>query len=133
MRTEMTQTHSGGSPAAKQMLRSELYPRSPRGRRDSGAAVPAGKLLAAAFIAALALIYVNFIPFEYRAVPFDLAVENFRNLHWLNFNLYDRARWVSNIMQFVPLGFCVCGALSRRHALIGIVVAGVLGTSLAVG
>src|SRR5438105_629065 len=86
-----------------------------------------------AWLAAFGLVYINLVPFEYRAVPFDQAVETFRHLKWQHLDVDERARWVSNLLQFVPFGFFACGALGRRDLIFGIVVTAVLGAALAAG
>ena len=86
-----------------------------------------------ACFAAFILVYINLIPFDYRPVPFDQAVERFRHLEWQQIIVLDRARWFSNVMQFVPFGFFGCGAIGRRSHLYGAIAAAVLGALLATG
>ncbi len=86
-----------------------------------------------AWLAAFMLAYINLVPFDYRAVPFAEAVDTFRHLHWQDFINSDRARWFSNVLQFAPFGYCACGALGRRSRAFGILTAGLLGASLAIG
>ena len=86
-----------------------------------------------AWLAAFVLIYINLVPFEYRAVPLGEAVDRFRHLPWLHIMALDRARWFSNVMQFVPFGFFACGAIGRRSRLFGAIGAALLGASLAAG
>lgn len=86
-----------------------------------------------AWLSALALVYINLIPFDYRPVPLDEAVANFRHLAWFQLDIDDRARWVSNLLQFAPFGFFTSRALGRRNRFTGAVATGILGTALAVG
>lgn len=79
----------------------------------------------------VALIYINFVPFRYRAVPFDQAVEGFRHLTLQNLLVLDRGRWFSNLLQFLPFGFFTCGAFRRRYLAIGVVLSAFLGVALA--
>ena len=86
-----------------------------------------------AWLAAFVLAYINLVPFDYRPVPLEEALERFRHLQWQDFIDSDRGRWFSNVMQFVPFGFFACGAMGRRSRLFGVITAAVLGASLATG
>src|SRR5436309_2244539 len=73
----------------------------------------ATRLGAFACIAAFVLVYINLVPFDYHPFPFRDAVERFRHLPWLRIIEFDRSRWFSNVLQFTPFGFLVCGALGQ--------------------
>jgi len=76
-------------------------------------------LLAAAFILTLLAIYGSFVPLEFSHLSWAAAIEQFKNLPYLDLGVYRRADWVANLILFVPLGFLWLGTidLDRRSRL----------------
>lgn len=67
-------------------------------------------LLGAAFI--LFAAYASLVPFDLRPVPLDAALREFRDVvaHPLRLR-FSRTDLVANVLLFVPIGFCLAGAL----------------------
>lgn len=51
------------------------------------------------------VIYGSLVPLEYRPLDWDLAVEQFRSIPFLQLDIQHRADWVANILLFIPLSF----------------------------
>lgn len=65
-------------------------------------------------------IYGSFVPFKYRPLDWNVAVERFRNIPYLDLGIKSRADWVSNILLFIPISFFWVGAalVDRRRPLV---------------
>jgi VanZ family protein len=87
----------------------------------------------AAWITAFAIVYGSLVPFQYRPVSWQQAVESFAHLKWFDLGVEARADWVANLVLYLPFGFFACGALGRRSLALGIVLAALFGVSLAIG
>lgn len=76
-------------------------------------------LLAGALALTLLVIYGSFVPLEFKSLSWAQAVEQFKNVPYLDLSVYRRADWVANLVLFVPLGFLWLGAvdLDRRTRL----------------
>ncbi len=61
------------------------------------------------FAYSLFIIYGSLVPLEYRALPFEEALYNFKNIQYLNLGAGSRADWVANIVLYIPLGFSLSG------------------------
>lgn len=65
-----------------------------------------------AFIAFLAylgfVVYGSLVPFQYRALTLDAALDQFAAIPYLDLGLESRADWVANIVLYVPLAFLGC-------------------------
>lgn len=72
-------------------------------------------LLALSFL--LFAAYASLLPFDLEPVPFDDAVSSFGNIvtHPLRVRL-SRTDLVANVLLFVPVGFCLTGALRLGRA-----------------
>lgn len=66
-------------------------------------------LLAIAYL--VFVIYGSLVPLNFRPLPLELAVEEFRQIRDLDLGIGSRADWVANILLFVPLAFLWVGAL----------------------
>ncbi len=84
-------------------------------------------------LVALFIVYGSLVPFEYRAAPLDQGIAQFIHIKWLNIQVGGRADWVANLVLYLPFGFFVCGALSKRSLLLAMLVTGILGAVLAAG
>ncbi|WNO60677.1 VanZ family protein [Rheinheimera sp. MMS21-TC3] len=51
------------------------------------------------------VIYGSLVPWQYRALPLETALQQFRNISYLNLGINSRADWVANILLFIPLSF----------------------------
>lgn len=61
------------------------------------------------------VIYGSLVPLEFRMLPFDQALETFRNISYLNLGIQSRADWVANILLFIPLAFLFNGYLWLQY------------------
>jgi glycopeptide antibiotics resistance protein len=75
-------------------------------------------LLALAFTAIA--LYGSFVPFKYRPLDWDVAVERFRNIRYFDLGIRSRADWVANILLFIPISYLWIGValVDRRRALL---------------
>ncbi len=60
---------------------------------------------------ALFCLYGSWVPFHFRGVGLDEAMDRFRNLPYLQIGVGRRADWVANLLLFMPLGFLGMGSL----------------------
>ena len=51
------------------------------------------------------VIYGSLVPWQYRALPLEAALQQFSNIKYLSLGLSSRADWVANILLFIPLSF----------------------------
>ncbi|WP_431064334.1 VanZ family protein [Methylotuvimicrobium sp.] len=63
------------------------------------------KLLIGATLYTLFVVYGSLVPLDYRPMPFDVALEKFRNIRYLNLGIESRADWVANILLYIPLAY----------------------------
>ncbi|MFO7640388.1 MAG: VanZ family protein [Candidatus Competibacteraceae bacterium] len=70
-----------------------------------------------AFLAYLAfVVYGSLIPFEYRALSLDEALNAFARIRYLNLGVVSRADWVANLVLYVPLAFLGCVWMAGMRA-----------------
>ncbi len=63
----------------------------------------------------LSLCYLAFvIPFQFRSLPIEEAIDRFRHLPYLNLGIQSRADFVANILLFIPLSFFLMGVWFRQ-------------------
>lgn len=62
-------------------------------------------LLVMALLYLAFVIYGSLVPLQFRALPLDVAVAEFRNLPFLSLGIGSRADWVANLLLFIPLAF----------------------------
>jgi glycopeptide antibiotics resistance protein len=94
-------------------------------RPDTGRpAVPRGLLGFAAVAYTLFVVYGSLVPLEFRALPWDEAVAQFRAIPFLQLGIGSRADWVANLLLFIPLTYLWMGVLGAGRG----VGAGVLAT-----
>jgi len=60
------------------------------------------------------VVYGSLVPLDYTPVPWDEAVERFRNIRFLQLGIGSRADWVANLLLFIPLTFLWLGWLWPR-------------------
>ena len=122
----------------RSVTQSNEPPVTMRGDRAAARApFPARRVYAwiAALVAAFA-IYASLIPFEFRSVPLDAAVDRFERIMLsTRAERTSRSNYLANGLLFVPIGFGLSGALlldSRRRSAALLAVPAVLSASLAV-
>ena len=76
-----------------------------------------GKLLFLGVAFGMALVYASLIPLQYKPLHWDEAIERFRDLRWLNLDVYRRADWVANGLAVMPFGFLLSGAADQKHKI----------------
>lgn len=84
-------------------------------------------LLFATLAYAAMAYYASLVPLNYRAISWEQAVEQFRNIQFLDVlgNANRRADFIANIVLFVPIGFLAMGAavFGRRSMVLSIICA----------
>ena len=60
------------------------------------------------------VIYGSLIPFQFRSLPIEEAINRFRHLPYLNLGIQSRADFVANILLFIPLSFFLMGVWRAR-------------------
>jgi len=73
--------------------------------------VPRGLLGFAAVAYTLFVVYGSLVPLEFRALPWDEAVAQFRAIPFLQLGIGSRADWVANLLLFIPLTYLWMGVL----------------------
>lgn len=73
-------------------------------------------LLFAGVVLGIGLVYASLIPLQYEPLSWPEALERFRNLPWLDLDVYRRADWVANGLAVMPFGFLLAGAADQKHA-----------------
>jgi glycopeptide antibiotics resistance protein len=62
-------------------------------------------------------VYGSLVPLDYQPVPWDEAVERYRNIRFLDLGIGSRADWVANLLLFIPLTFLWLGWLWPRSTV----------------
>ena len=74
-------------------------------------------LLLLGLSAAVGLVYASIVPLQFTQVSWDTAVQRFREIPWLNLDVYRRADWVANGIVAIPFGFLLAGAADKKRRL----------------
>ena len=83
-----------------------------------------GLLWMAALVYTAFVIYGSLVPLEYRAIPWNEAVERFGNIRFLNLGIGSRADWMANLLLFIPLTFLWMGAwVAGKKNVLGVFAA----------
>ena len=53
----------------------------------------------------LFVIYGSLVPLEFRDLPIETALNQFKNIRYLNLGAGSRADWIANILLYIPLAF----------------------------
>jgi VanZ family protein len=61
---------------------------------------------------AVLVVYGSLVPFQYRPVPWDEAIERFRHLPYLQLGIQSRSDWVANLLLFIPQAWLLLAALT---------------------
>lgn len=87
-----------------------------RKRRPSGLSGFRDMLLVMALLYLVFVIYGSLVPLQFRSLPLEVAVAEFRNLPFLTLGIGSRADWVANLLLFIPLAFLWTAVLAiGRH------------------
>lgn len=87
-------------------------------------------LLVSALIYTVFVIYGSLVPLEYRAMPLDEAMAQFRQIRLLKLGIGSRADWVANLLLYIPLTFLWAGVLTyQRNQPVSILVSILVVTS----
>lgn len=88
------------------------------------------------------VVYGSLLPFDYRPIPFEQAINQFLHIRYLDLGVVSRADWIANILLYMPLAYLAVDwatasrgiATTHRAPIGGMVFAIVLslGTALAV-
>jgi VanZ family protein len=88
------------------MLRTQLHAKRHPTSCMNELDLPTRRLLRRAWLAWLAfVIYGSLLPFDTRAVAWDVALARFGELPWLELGLGSRLDWLANLLLYFPLGF----------------------------
>lgn len=85
-----------------------------------------GHLFWAGLIYLVFVVYGSLVPLDFRPMPLDQAIAQFREVPFLQLGIGSRADWVANLLLFIPLTFLWTGALAYGRGL----AVGVLATLL---
>lgn len=76
----------------------------------------------AAALYSLFVIYGSLVPLDFRDIPLNDALNQFKNIRYLNLGMGSRADWVANILLYIPLAYLWSAAFgSIRHPLFRII------------
>lgn len=59
-------------------------------------------------------VYGSLVPLDFKPMPWEQAVDRFREIRFLKLGIGSRADWVANLLLFIPLGFLWVGWLWPR-------------------
>ncbi|MCX7097238.1 MAG: VanZ family protein [Methylococcales bacterium] len=94
-------------------------------------------LLAVTSLYALFVIYGSLVPLEFKDVPLDSALVQFKAIPYLNLGAASRADWIANILLYIPLAFGASASFGnlKNHWLRGLlaIAVSVFCIALAVG
>ena len=65
----------------------------------------------------LFVIYGSLVPLDFKAMPLNEALYQFRNIRYLNLGINSLADWVANILLMIPLAFLWFTLLSKNAGL----------------
>jgi len=85
---------------------------------------------------AVLVVYGSLVPLEYRARPFEEALEAFVRTPYLHLGIGNRSDLVANLLLFIPLAFLMMGALTREDSgsrLLAALVTATVAVVLSVG
>lgn len=67
----------------------------------------------------LFVIYGSLVPLEFHGIPIETALNQFKNIRYLNLGAESRADWIANILLYIPLAFGASATFSSiRYPLI---------------
>lgn len=69
-----------------------------------------------AFLYLLFVIYGSLVPLEYKPIPDDQAIAQFKNIKYLKLGIESRADWIANILLYIPLAFLSLAGLTIGQA-----------------
>lgn len=69
-------------------------------------------LVVAAIIYAGLVVYGSLVPFQYRPVPIDIAIQRFQQLPYLQLGIQSRSDWVANLLLFMPLAWLMSAGVT---------------------
>jgi glycopeptide antibiotics resistance protein len=64
------------------------------------------------------VIYGSLVPLDFKPMPLDQAIAQFRQVPFLELGIGSRADWVANLLLFIPLTFLWTGALAHGRGLV---------------
>lgn len=67
----------------------------------------------AAVLYLLFVVYGSLVPLEFREIPLETAINQFKNIPYLKLGAASRADWIANILLYIPLSFMAAAACGR--------------------
>jgi len=67
----------------------------------------------------LFVIYGSLVPLTFNYLPIEVAITQFKHIHYLNLGTDSRADWIANIVLYIPLAFGVSTHFNYVHSLLG--------------
>lgn len=61
------------------------------------------------------VVYGSLIPFELRLFSFEEALDQFKNIRYLDLGVVSRADWIANILLYIPLSMLSCLVVMQGH------------------
>lgn len=63
------------------------------------------------------VVYGSLVPLDFKPMPLDEAIAQFKEVPFLQLGIGSRADWVANLLLFIPLTFLWTGALAHGRGL----------------
>lgn len=63
------------------------------------------------------VVYGSLVPLDYKPLPYEQALIQFKNIQFIDLGIESRADWIANILLYIPLSFSLlgcCSGLLRR-------------------
>lgn len=61
------------------------------------------------------VVYGSLIPFDFHALPANIAWQRFLDVPWLEIGMLGRADWIANLLVFIPLGYLITEVSVPRY------------------
>ncbi|MDZ4154351.1 VanZ family protein, partial [Methylicorpusculum sp.] len=62
------------------------------------------------------VIYGSLVPLDAKDLPLETAINQFKNIRFLNLGAESRADWIANILLYIPLAYGACSSFGHLNS-----------------